>query len=162
MSSLITCEQWLLGTLDLYLGLWTMVVGYFASLPRFANQILTYILGFGNNNLSFSWHFKKECIQGENLNLLATQKVLQVGSHGYNLNLNSLSISLFLSCFIEKKYFHRNMGTYITFLWAWGCSKTSRECTRMRTSPYNKIIISHWCWQWALPYTWSFLLVLKT
>lgn len=120
MSSLITDEQRLLGTLHLYLGLWTKTFNLY--------------FGFGNNNLSFSWRFRKECMQGEILNLLATQKVLQVGSQGYNL-INSLSISVFLSCFIEKKYFHGNMGTYITFLWVWRCSKTFGECTHMRTFP---------------------------
>lgn len=106
----------------------TTVVGYFASLPSFVNQILTYILGLAITTCLLVGVSGRNVRKVKFLNLLATQKVLQVGSHGYNLN-NSLSISLFLSCFIEKKYLHGNMRTYITFLWAWGCSKTSEECT---------------------------------
>lgn len=120
MSSLITDEQRLLGTLHLYLGLWT--------------KILTYILGLAITTCLLVGVSGRNVCKVKFLIYWPPKKVLQVGSHGYNLN-NSLSISVFLSCFIEKKYFLGNMGTYITFLWAWRCSKTSGECTRMRTFP---------------------------
>jgi hypothetical protein len=54
-------------------------------------------------------------MQSEILKLLATPKVLQVGSHGYNLN-SSLSLSLFVSFLFHRKeilpWEHRNIYNF--------------------------------------------------